>query len=143
VTFFQLSFDKFARPPVSSEFFRFVLAGAVAAAANIISRWLLSSIMPFEAAIVVAYVIGMITAFSLTRQFVFEKSERHVRSEALRFVLVNLAALLQVWIVSVGLADWVFPKIGLVWQAELIAHVIGVLSPVVVSYFGHKYFTFG
>lgn len=98
--------------------------------------------MPFEAAIVAAYLIGMITAFSLTRRFVFEKSERRVRSEAMRFVLVNLAALLQVWIVSVGLADWVFPKIGLVWNAELIAHVVGVLSPVVASYFGHKYFTF-
>lgn len=127
---------------MSSEFLKFVLAGGVAAAANILSRWLLSSIMPFEAAIVAAYLIGMITAFSLTRRFVFEKSERRVRSEAMRFVLVNLAALLQVWIVSVGLADWVFPKIGLVWNAELIAHVVGVLSPVVASYFGHKYFTF-
>jgi putative flippase GtrA len=127
---------------VSTEFLRFVLAGGVAAAANVISRWLLSSIMPFKAAIVAAYIIGMITAFSLTRQFVFKKSKRHVGNEAQRFVLVNLVALLQVWIVSVGLADWVFPKIGLVWQAELIAHIIGVLSPVVVSYFGHKYFTF-
>jgi putative flippase GtrA len=98
--------------------------------------------MPFEAAVVVAYLVGMITAFSLARKYVFERSERHVRSEAARFVLVNLAALLQVWIVSVGLADWVFPKIALVWQAELIAHIIGVLSPVVGSYFGHKYFTF-
>ncbi len=128
---------------MNSEFVRFVLAGGVAADANIMSRCLLSSIMPFEAAIVVAYLIGMITAFGLTRQFVFEKSQRHVRSEALRFVLVNLVALLQVWIVSIGLADWVFPKIGFIWQAELSAHIIGVLSPVVISYFGHRYFTFG
>jgi putative flippase GtrA len=128
---------------VNSEFMRFVLAGGIAAATNISSRWLMSSIMPFEVAVVVAYLIGMITAFILARKFVFDKSERHVKSEAMRFVLVNLMALGQVWIVSVGLADWVFPKIGLVWQAELIAHTIGVLSPVVASYFGHKYFTFG
>lgn len=128
---------------MNSEFIRFVLAGGLAAVANIASRWLLSSTMPFEAAIVVAYVIGMITAFILTRHFVFDRSERHVKSEALRFVLVNLLALAQVWIVSVALVEWVFPMIGLVWQAELIAHVIGVLSPVVVSYFGHKHFTFG
>jgi putative flippase GtrA len=127
---------------VNSEFFRFLLTGGVAAAVNVVSRWFLSSVMPFEAAVVVAYLIGMITAFSLARSYVFERSERHVRSEAARFVLVNLAALLQVWIVSVGLADWVFPKIAFVWQAELIAHVIGVLTPVVSSYFGHKYFTF-
>jgi putative flippase GtrA len=128
---------------MNSDFFRFMLTGGAAAAVNIASRWLLSSVMPFEAAVVVAYLIGMITAFSLARQFVFEKSKRHVSNEAMRFVLVNLVALLHVWIVSVGLAEWVFPKIGLVWQAELIAHIIGVLSPVVVSYFGHKYFTFG
>jgi len=127
---------------MNAEFFRFLLTGGVAAAVNIVSRWFLSSILPFEAAVVVAYLIGMITAFSLARKYVFGRSERHVRSEAARFVLVNLAALLQVWIVSVGLADWVFPKIGLIWQAELIAHVIGVLSPVAGSYFGHKYFTF-
>jgi putative flippase GtrA len=127
---------------VSSEFLRFVVAGGAAAAVNIFSRWVLSSIMPFEAAVALAYLIGMATAFVLTRKFVFGKSKRHARSEAMRFALVNLAALLQVWIVSVGLADWIFPKLGLIRQPELIAHVIGVLSPVVVSYFGHKYFTF-
>jgi putative flippase GtrA len=133
---------KLARPPVNTEFFRFVLAGGIAAAVNILSRWLLSSVMSFEAAVVFAYLMGMITAFGLTRQFVFEKSERHVGGEAMRFILVNLVALVQVWVVSVGLADWVFPKIGLFSQAELIAHIAGVLSPVAASYFGHKYFSF-
>ena len=128
---------------MNSEFFRFVLAGAIAAGANIMSRWLLSFVMPFGASIIFAYLVGMIAAFCLTRQFVFEKSNRSVSNEAVRFVLVNLVALLQVWIISVGLADWIFPMIGLVWQAELIAHIVGVLSPIVVSYFGHKYFTFG
>ena len=61
---------------------------------------------------------------------------------ATRFVLINLLALVQVWLISVGLANWIFPMVGLVWQAELIAHIVGVLSPVVTSYFGHRYFTF-
>jgi len=140
---FAAPLDELARQPVNSEFIRFVLVGGVAAFVNIVSRLFLSSLMPFEAAVVIAYLVGMVTAFCLSRQFVFEKSERHVGNEAMRFVLVNLAALLQVWIVSVGLAAWIFPRIGFVWQAELIAHMIGVLSPVVTSYFGHKYFTFG
>jgi putative flippase GtrA len=128
---------------VNSEFIRFLLTGGFAAAANIASRWLFSLIMPFEAAVIVAYLVGMVTAFGLARQFVFAKSDRHVNIEAMRFVLVNLVALLQVWIVSVGLADWIFPKMGVVWHAEIIAHIVGVLSPVVASYFGHKHFTFG
>jgi putative flippase GtrA len=140
---FGAPLDELARQPVSSEFIRFVLVGGVAAVVNIVSRLFLSSLVSFEAAVAIAYLVGMVTAFCLARQFVFEKSERHVGNEAMRFVLVNLAALLQVWIVSVGLAAWIFPRIGFVWQAELIAHMIGVLSPVVTSYFGHKYFTFG
>jgi putative flippase GtrA len=128
---------------VNAEFIKFALAGGVAAAVNILSRWLLSSFLRFEIAVVIAYMIGMVTAFVLTRHFVFERSGRHVRSEVMRFVLVNLVALVQVWIVSVGLAEWVFPWIGLVWQKDLIAHTIGVLSPIATSYVGHKKFTFG
>jgi putative flippase GtrA len=122
---------------------RFALAGGVAAAANILSRWLLSSFIRFEIAVVIAYLIGMAVAFVLTRQFVFERSDRRMPSEAMRFVLVNLVALAQVWIVSVGLAEWVLPGLGILWQKDLIAHVIGVISPIATSYLGHKKFTFG
>lgn len=127
---------------MNNEFFRFVLAGGIAAAANILSRILFSYIMPFEAAVVVAYFVGMAVAFGLTRTFVFKQSGNRARSEAMRFALVNLLALLQVWIVSVGIAEWVLPNIGLVWHAELIAHTIGVISPIGTSYLGHKKFTF-
>lgn len=128
---------------MSAQFFRFVLAGGVAAAANIVSRLWLSAFIRFDAAVIAAYLVGMLTAFTLNRQFVFDRSDRRVHSEMMRFVLVNLVALVQVWVISVGLAEWVFPLVGLTWHAELIAHVIGVLSPVVASYLGHKYFTFG
>lgn len=127
---------------MSSEFIKFVLASGTAAACNILARWILSSFMSFEVSVVIAFLIGMTVAFVLNRRFVFGKSKRHVRSEAARFTLVNLLALVQVWVVSVVLANWIFPAIGLVWQPELIAHVVGVLSPVVTSYFGHRYFTF-
>lgn len=125
-----------------SEFIRFVVAGGIAAAVNILTRVLLSYLTSFEVAVVVAYLVGMATAFGLTRMFVFEPSGRHVRSEAGRFVVVNVLALLQVWIVSVGLAEWIFPWLGFVWHAELIAHTIGVVSPIGTSYVGHKKFTF-
>jgi len=127
---------------VNTEFFRFLLAGGIAAVANIMSRLLLSMVVRFDVAVAAAYLVGMATAFILNRQFVFDRSDRRVHSEMMRFVLVNVAALVQVWIVSVGLAEWLFPRVGLTWRAELIAHVIGVLSPVAASYLGHKHFTF-
>ncbi|MCY1669363.1 GtrA family protein [Rhizobium sp. SL86] len=123
-------------------FIRFALSGGLAAAANILSRMALSQLTNYSAAIVIAYLIGMTTAYILMKLFVFEKSGRSVQHEYLRFGLVNLVALVQVWAVSLGLARFVFPWIGFSFHAETVAHVIGVLSPIASSYFMHKYFTF-
>ena len=60
----------------------------------------------------------------------------------MRFALVNAVAFAQVWIISVGLARLVFPAIGFAWDAETVAHVIGVVSPVATSYLMHKHFSF-
>ncbi|MCW8279301.1 MULTISPECIES: GtrA family protein [Agrobacterium] len=127
---------------ISSPFVRFVLSGGIAAGVNVLSRAALSTITSYSAAIVIAYLIGMTTAYVLMKLFVFEESGRRPEAEYLRFGLVNMVALAQVWIVSVGLARWLFPLVGFGFYPEAIAHVIGVLSPVATSYFLHKYFTF-
>lgn len=124
------------------EFGRFLLTGGVAAGVNVVSRWLLSHATPYEIAVVLAYLVGMVTAYLLSRAFVFARSGRTVTDEALRFALVNVVALVQVWIVSVGLARLVFPAVGFNWHAEDIAHLIGVVIPAVTSYFGHRHFSF-
>lgn len=125
-----------------SRFVLFVLAGGTAALVNILSRIVLNWVMPYEVAIIVAYLCGMTTAYLLNRRFVFASSGRGVASEYTRFALVNLAAVAQVWIVSVGLARLIFPAIGFTWHAETVAHVIGVAIPVFTSYLGHKHFSF-
>ncbi|NQW12180.1 MAG: GtrA family protein [Alphaproteobacteria bacterium] len=124
------------------EFGRFLVTGGVAAGVNVLSRWVLSHGMVYELAVVIAYLIGMTTAYVLARVFVFARSGRTMRDEAARFALVNVAALAQVWIVSVGLARLVFPWLGFGWHAEDIAHLIGVAVPAVTSYFGHRHFSF-
>lgn len=120
----------------------FLVAGGVAAGVNILSRILLNWMMPYEAAIVVAYLIGMTVAYLLNRAFVFEASGRGATNEYLRFALINLLAVAQVWIVSVGLARLIFPAVGFAWHADTVAHVIGVMVPIFTSYLGHKHFTF-
>jgi hypothetical protein len=55
---------------------------------------------------------------------------------------MNLLSLAIVWIVSVGLAVYVFRAAGFGWHAGDVAHLIGVLSPSVVVYFAHKHCTF-
>ena len=50
--------------------------------------------------------------------------------------------LLLVWLVSVGLAHYLFPALGFTWHDETIAHAIGVAIPIFTSYLGHKHFSF-
>jgi putative flippase GtrA len=125
-----------------SPFVRFLLTGGFAAAVNIGTRHLLSYAMPFEIAVVLAYLVAMTVGYALARLFVFARSGQTVRNEYARFALVNLVALAQVWLVSVGLAHWLLPAIEWTLYPELTAHTIGVLSPAITSYYGHKLFTF-
>lgn len=124
------------------QFLKFLVTGGIAALVNLLSRYALNHVMSFEAAVVLAYLLGMATAYLLARRFVFDASGRSVASEVRRFVLVNLVALGFVWAISVGLARVVFPAIGMTWHADDIAHLIGVLAPAVTSYVGHRFYTF-
>ncbi len=72
----------------------------------------------------------------------FEAGRNEVGGQFIRFAMVNAIAFTQVWLVSVGLARWLFPAIGFDWQAETVAHVIGVASPAVTSCFLHQHFSF-
>ena len=123
-------------------FFRFLLAGGVAALMNMGSRYLLSFWLPYSAAIVLAFFVGLSCGFLLSRQFVFDPTSRSRGSQLGWFVAINLAALLQVWAVSLLLAEWVLPALGVDTYRYDLAHVIGVLTPVATSYFAHKHLTF-
>jgi putative flippase GtrA len=123
-------------------FLRFLLVGGIAAAVNVGCRAMISPFVPFEVAVLLAFPVALTVAYFLNRRFVFERSGNSVRQEYARFAAVNLLALLQVWIVSVTLSEWLFPLVGFVWHPELVAHVVGVLSPVATSYYTHRAFTF-
>ena len=125
--------------------YRFVLflgAGGLAALVNILSRTAFSWVMSYEVAIIAAYVCGMTIAYALNRAFVFAPSRRTIGDEYLRFAFVNSLAIVQVLIISVGLAHFILPSMGFTWHAETVAHVIGVAAPVFTSYIGHKHFSF-
>ena len=124
------------------QFLRFLVTGGIAAAVNLVSRYLLNISLSFEVSVALAYLAGMTTAYILARLFVFEATERGMGAEFTRFAIVNAFALVLVWGVSVGLARGVFPAIGFTWYANDMAHLIGVIIPTVTSFVGHKYFTF-
>jgi len=125
-----------------NEFFQFVLVGGLAAAINFISRLALSEFFSYRISIILAYLIGMLTAFLLSKYYVFENSGRAFNDELKDFTLVNIFAIIQVWFISVSLAEYFFPYISFNFHPEAVAHLIGLGIPAITSYFGHKYYSF-
>ncbi len=126
----------------NSELLRFILVGGFAALVNFVSRILLNFEYSFRISVVIAYLIGMTTAYLLTKFLVFAPSGKNPLKEFGYFAIVNGVAIIQVWLISVGLAEYFFPKIEFELYPNEIAHFIGISVPVLTSYYGHKYFSF-
>lgn len=127
---------------MNHQFIRFLVAGGLAAAANYGSRFVFSVWVSYGVAIVLAYLVGMFVAFVLMRSHVFSAREGSLGPQVLKFAGVNLLAVLQTLAISLLLARWVFPRMGIEQHSEAIAHLVGVLVPVITSYFGHRLVTF-
>ena len=124
------------------EFFQFMMVGGFSAGVNFVSRIGFSELVSYRYAIIFAYLVGMITAFLLSKHYVFEKSGRKYKDELRDFTIVNIFAVIQVWLISVGLAEYLFPYFSFTFYPEEVAHLIGLGIPVISSYFGHKYYSF-
>jgi putative flippase GtrA len=126
----------------SAQFVRFLMVGGFAATLNFGSRIVLSHWLPFAAAVVLAYLIGLITAFLLNRRFVFTEATNRLHHQMFWFVVVNALALAQTLLVSLMFLRYVLPAFGITWHAEEIAHAFGVVTPIVTSFLGHKHLSF-
>ena len=127
---------------MTPQFLRFLVAGGIAAVANVLSRIGFSVFLPLEAAVVLAYGVGMLVAFLLMRSQVFPPSDAPMKRQVGWFVAVNAAAVLQTLVVTLLLARWLLPALGVQRGVEEIAHIVGVCVPIVTSYFGHKHLSF-
>lgn len=127
---------------LSRQFLAFLLTGGIAAVVNFCSRILFSRWMSFSSAVILAYVVGMVTAYVLAKLFVFKESRQSAHRSAAFFVLVNLIAVLQTWAVSLVLANYLLPAMGVTKYVQEIAHAVGVAVPVFSSYIGHKRWSF-
>jgi putative flippase GtrA len=127
---------------LSKEFLGFLITGGIAATVNFVSRIYFNQTYSFSVSVVFAYLLGMLTAFILARVFVFNKSSRSIGRSAVIFSLVNVLALAQTWLISMGLNYHVLPSIGVEIFVPEISSAIGIIFPVFTSYLGHKYWSF-
>jgi putative flippase GtrA len=124
------------------QFLLFLISGGIAAGLNLASRFLFSHWVPFEFAVVAAFFVGLASGFLLMRLYVFRGKQKPVLGQASKYVVVNMLGLAQTLIISIVLARWLFPALSIVDHAESLAHLAGVLVPIVTSYWGHKLLTF-
>lgn len=98
--------------------------------------------MRYVPAIILAYCLGMITAFILNKVLVFQKAQNDLSHQMTWFLIVNLAAVLQTIMISLVLSRWLLPALQINFHNETVAHAFGVAVPVITSYLGHKHFSF-
>ncbi|WP_200821122.1 GtrA family protein [Oceanicoccus sp. KOV_DT_Chl] len=127
---------------MNKQFLKFLLAGGLAAMINFGSRFFYSQFVEFKIAVIFAFFTGLVSGYLLARYIVFEAGDHSRGKEAGYYILVNLVALAQTWLISVVLADLVLISLMGQESGEAIAHFIGVVFPVFTSFLGHKYFTF-
>ena len=90
----------------------FLFAGGTAALVNILSRIAFNWLMPYEVAIVVAYLCGMTTAYLLNKHFVFPRVRRWRRAvHALRAGRTSLRSRRFGSSASVS-RGWLFPRLA-------------------------------
>jgi putative flippase GtrA len=123
-------------------FIVFVATGSVAAVVNLVSRYFLNFVMPFELAVVLAYMVGMVVAFVLFQRMIFGNPGTPLRRRVIRFVQVNLVGMALAWVVSTVMARVVLPVVGWTFHPFEVAHFVGVAAPTFSSYFLHRGYTF-
>jgi putative flippase GtrA len=123
------------------QFLLFLMSGGLAALLNFGSRFIFSLWMPFEAAVVAAFFVGLVSGFVMMRLYVFNATEKAIMPQASKYVFVNMFALAQTLAISTVLARWILPALKVEYP-EALAHLAGILIPVATSYLGHKFLTF-
>jgi len=128
---------------IIAQFSKFAVAGGLAAAANFSSRFLFSLFFPYIAAITLAFIVGLVTGFLLMKRYVFKKGSQHTAKQMLIYTLVNIAGLALTIAVSLSVSEFIQNATSFSPPlAEAVGHFFGVGSPIMLSFFAHKKFTF-
>jgi putative flippase GtrA len=133
-------------PILPRQFIRFLVANTFAALVNIITRLLGSLFLLDGWAVVAGFCAGLSTSYILCRRYVFRSNATPPTwAEVLRFVVINLFALLLTWAVYrftlQGILSFTRSVSPDQWMRTA-AHTIGVAAPVFFSFAAQKTFTF-
>lgn len=125
-----------------NQFSKFAVAGGIAAAANFLSRFVFNQYLSYVPSITLAFFVGLATGFLLMRNYVFTGSKHGTAKQVYLYVAVNLAGLVLTILVSVSVSKLAHMVVANTGVDEAIGHLIGVGSPILLSFYAHKKLTF-
>ena len=126
----------------NNQFILFLLTGGFSAIINLTSRIIISNFLRFEVSVLIAYFIGMLTAFFLAKKYVFLNIKKSDKKSFPIFALVNFVAILQTFLISKYIRIWLINISDNLIIIDFISHLCGVIFPIFTSFYGHKYITF-
>jgi putative flippase GtrA len=94
---------------LTPEFVRVLLAGGIAAGANFGSRFFFSTFLDYGFAVFFAYLVGMLVAFLLMRGHVFKAKNGSLAPQVMKFIGVNVVAVLQTLVIMSAFGALVTP----------------------------------
>jgi energy-coupling factor transport system substrate-specific component len=121
---------------------RFLLAGGTASFVNWLSRFAFSVVLPFPVAVILAAAVGLGIGFISYRLWVWPGSSVGIRMQLARFLAVNIGSAIVVFLVSVPLAAILKNQAQSVPVAEGVAHACGIAAGAIITFLGHRTFTF-
>lgn len=125
----------------SRQFLAYVACGSMAALSQIGTRCAANLVMPFAAAVVLSYVIGMFVALVLYRRFVFSVNDRPIKRQVALFAMSYVLLFPLSFGVSVGAAALLSFVLAPV-DARMLGHTVGVGLPVFINFAFNKFVTF-
>ena len=126
---------------ISFQFLKFIFCGLAAAICNILTKIIVEEKTNYVVAILFSYLIGMICAYILNSMYVFSSNKEKRLREVILFTSYNLF-MVPVVLFNTFLVDSIISSITRTNGSYTISHIIGVASPIVLSFFYHKYITF-
>lgn len=121
----------------------FLVCGATAALTNWLTRIALAPWLGFESAVLAAYLVAMIVAFTLYRTVVWPNGGHSLSRQIGGFLIVNAIGAAVVFAVAVT------ARAGLAWLpitatlADALAHGLGIALAAAVNFVAHGRITFG
>jgi energy-coupling factor transport system substrate-specific component len=121
---------------------RFIVAGSTASAVNWLTRLASSFVVSFPVALVIGACLGMAVGFVLYRGWVFPGSMRRLREQTALFLLVNAVTACFVIGVSLLIASLLTGLPVSVRNQQNIAHAAAIGFGAIISFIGHRTFSF-